>query len=113
MKKVIIIIIFMFFAFAGFVFVSNIAHEYSHKQDFKSIAKDGSICLFEIGGNKSFFQKDIANYNFKIRDEDELKYEKIRKYTEYKAYGIDFIIFVIFLYTNIKILNIFLYPHEK
>jgi len=62
-------------------------------KDFKSISKNGTICLLEFGDS------EVASYNFEYYNSDKSEYERISKFTEKKAYLLNIIIFAIFLWS--------------
>lgn len=105
MKPLFIIsfIIIFLFSFFGMIMATNLTHELSHKQDFKEIASNESVCLlmFEDGA--------IASYNSNYNKDDVSEYERISKYTEIKAYSTTAVIFIIYLlfvyFSSWKILN--------
>jgi len=70
-----------------------------NKEDFKSISDNGYACLLEIPDNMTFKQIVMLNgaYYPHINEENRTQYNNIRKYTEYKAYGIDVILIILFV----------------
>ena len=88
----------IFFSVFGFVVFSYLIHELSHWQDFKEVAEDDRIC-FRIDNFSLDIRSDNADaavYTFYPKEGSEKEVERIERYTEYKAYGIDAILLIIF-----------------
>ena len=82
--------ILIVFAFIGFTFTSNLLHELSHRNDFKDVSDNVEVCLLSLGDA-------IAYYDFNYDIKDAAKVSEIKKTTEYRAYGIEFALFLILL----------------
>lgn len=97
-------IIVTIFAIIGAVTTGLVAHEYSHKQDFKEISNDGYIALFVIPDDQGFIETMInsyGRYQYSFDRSDSSENERINQYTEYKAYFISFAIAGIFVVSYI------------
>jgi hypothetical protein len=80
----------LFFSFWGMIYVSTFVHELSHKQDFSHYAIDGTICLM------TYKSEDMGFYTFSYLDNETKQVNAISKYTEFKAYGIDTLVMLLF-----------------
>jgi hypothetical protein len=80
--------ILILFSLFGVVLFGTLMHELSHKKDFKEIASDDYLCFLEFNDGA------LGSYSFHVNNQTE--YERISKYTEIKAYGINVIIFVMY-----------------
>jgi len=92
--------IFFLFAIVGLILSGNLLHEWSHKQDFEKVAIDGYICMLEIPDNvsiKHLFMSRMASYHWTYLVEDQEEVEKIKSYTEKKAYTLEIILILIFI----------------
>lgn len=101
------IIIFIFSLFGLVIFTSTI-HELSHKQDLKEIAEDDSICILNWPLNasiKSFYNAPIGYYKHYVNSTNLDEYDKIKKYTEFKAYTTTIIIIITYFVCLFFILN--------
>ena len=89
-------VVIMVFSVFGFCVFSYLIHELSHWQDFKDTVIEDRIC-FRVS-NFSFFgeNSDGAVYSFFPKANTTEVREKIDKYTEYKAYGIDAFFLILF-----------------
>ena len=87
------------FSLVGMILITNLTHELSHKQDFEDIANNDSICLLRFGDDA------IASYSFIVNNNDLDEYERIHKYTEYKALGIDILIWVFYTVCLVVVLS--------
>lgn len=114
MSKVVIIayLILLLFAFFGLVVGGNLIHELSHQQDFKEYTYNNNICYLALPSNftiKNFFSGSGAFYSYSNTDENQREIDRISRYTEWKAYGLDgvlafiFIISLIIVWHNRKI----------
>lgn len=63
--------------------VSNIAHELSHKNDFKEIAMNDNICFLTIPAGSN--NNSMAWYYFEYKTEDQFKETALEQRTEFKA----------------------------
>ncbi len=92
-------VIFLF-SLIGLLFSMNAIHELSHVQDFKPIVKEGNLCLFNIPTNHSTIFSWSATggyYKYTYNKSDESTYQSINKWSETKAYVIEFIPLFIFV----------------
>lgn len=100
--------IFYIFALIGVITISTILHEYSHKEDYGKISSNGEIALFIIPDDISFkefiLNGAIAKYNYEYYSKDIDEENRISKYTEFKAYGISLLIFLLFLIVQIVVI---------
>jgi len=101
-------IIFIGFAIFGFVILGNIAHEFSHKEDFSEIDKwDEEICLLVAPTKLSDFAGPISYYEFNYNKSEENleKIAQIQQYTEYKALALNCLILGVFVFSLIIFMN--------
>ena len=89
-RKIAIIIVLLFSLF-GVIIFQALVHELSHKQDFKGIAINDSICLLNYP--QSFWDLE-GSYNYQYTNN--IAEQEVMKYTEYKAYTISFLILMIY-----------------
>jgi len=95
LKNMSFVFILLFSVF-GFVIFSYLAHEISHWQDLKDVAVDDRIC-FRVSNFSLFGENtDGASYRFFPKEGAEEEVERIERYTELKAYGLDVILLVLF-----------------
>ena len=93
------------FALFGTLVSSQIAHEFSHKQDFEGIAKDDKLCALVIPTSSSDLASgEAAFYQFSYAPKDQSKVEEIGEYTEFKAYSITIAIVLIFFFCLLTVL---------
>ncbi len=84
----------------GLVLIGNIIHENIHRLDFKDINKfDEDICYLKLGDDIS------AHYRFTFTDEESYEVERIRKYAEFRAYGVNIFLIVIYVFCFFMSLN--------
>ena len=92
LKKIIWIILFIMA-----ILISNFLHELSHKWDYREIAHNDTLVIFNTN-----FTNDgkIAYYQFDYSNKDLEKYNEITEYTEIKAKSIDilFILLIMIIY---------------
>ena len=88
----------IFFAIFGLLFVSLILHEYSHKKDFEGFTTSSFTCLLvmpESIGEAFNPLKPTGYHSYNVEYSNAESYEKVKltqKYTELKAYAINFIV---------------------
>lgn len=80
-------VLLLVFSLVGVAMLATIFHELSHKEDFKDIATDGEVCVLTYPILS--FNGKAGYYKFNISGEDREEYQRISKYTEFKAYAID------------------------
>jgi len=88
------------FSLFGMLMAMNIVHEVSHKEDLKDLVVNGEICALVIPDNvkpQNFLKQPIAFYSYDYYGADNGKYDKIRQYTEYKAYALGTFVAILFL----------------
>ena len=93
------LIVFIFFGL-GLLQFNTLAHEYSHYLDYKGKVNPTFICLNGIDTNITlnptnliFKGGGLYMYDYEVSNEQEIN--KIRKYTELKAYGLSILILII------------------
>jgi hypothetical protein len=117
MKKIYFYIL-VFFGFIGCAFCSLIIHEISHWQDYHRLVVDDTICIFAFPENfniYTFWNTAGGFYNYKYNTTVTRlasKMEKIDSYTELKAYGLQILVLIIFLYALTKEINR-IYKYEQ
>ena len=98
MLKKISYIILIFFALAGALFLSTLAHEFYHYYDFGESVIPDEISLFHLDlTEKNPFEALYGYYSYSYIPEKSLEYQGINKNAEKKAYTITFSILTIFL----------------
>ena len=91
----------IFFAIFGLLFVSLILHEYSHKKDLEGLTTSSFTCLLvmpESIGEAFNPLKPTGYHTYTVNPSDVENYEKIKsvqRYTELKAYAINFAVILI------------------
>ena len=93
-------VVIIFFSVVGIILTGNIIHELSHKQDYKGLIKEDDSCALVIPESKEDLLGKIAFYRFYTKDDEESieKAEEVTKWTEKKAYTIESILFIVFLF---------------
>lgn len=94
-------VVFSIFAYLGMFYTGNFIHEASHRFDMQHIAEDGYICVLEIPDFANVTWKEwmlgkVATYNYWVNQTDKVELERIREFTEYKAYSINFGLSLVF-----------------
>ena len=96
---------------AGVTLISTLIHEFSHKQDYKDVAINQSICAFYLrdASASNLFDMRVGSYYFTYNatTENLAKIEKIEGYTEKKAYFLEFLFALIYGLCLIKIGQIY------
>ena len=91
----------IFFAIFGLLFVSLILHEYSHQRDLEGLTTSSFTCLLvmpESIGEAFNPLKPTGYYAYNVDYSNAESYEKVKltqKYTELKAYAINFAVILI------------------
>jgi hypothetical protein len=94
------LVVLILFGLVGAILVGVILHEYSHAADFKDIAKEQEICGLVLPNSLGdSLTGDLGYYTFSLKDTSESKqqYEKVKEYTEYKAYALSTLVLVVFM----------------
>lgn len=101
MKRIVMVSLIMIFVFGfiGMTIASTLIHELSHRQDYKRIAKDGDVCILE------FNRGALAEYSFNYNKNDTIEYNKITRYTEYKAYALTALIMALYIFSWMFVYN--------
>lgn len=98
------VLILLMSSLIGIIFLQTLFHELSHRDDFKDIAKGRGICLLNYPSNltiKTFWNDAFAYYSFSVNKTYREEYERIEKYTEWKAYSVLFLIYLVWLFSLI------------
>ena len=83
--------ILVIFALIGTIFAGTIIHELSHWNDFKDIAENDNICIIEMPADGLSSITDIrGTYTYQISEENKEQAASISRYTELKAYSVQF-----------------------
>ena len=84
----------------GLILIGNIVHENIHRFDFKEINKTyEDICYLRLGDSIS------AHYRFAFAEEERNEFERIHEYTEFKAYGMNILLIIIYVFCFFMTLN--------
>ena len=98
-------------SFVGFTLISTLIHEFSHKQDYKDVAINQSICAFYLrdASASNLFDIRLGSYYFIYNTTNETlaKLEKIESYTEKKAYFLEFLLTLIYGFCLVKMGQIY------
>ena len=96
---------------AGLVLISTLIHEFSHKQDYEDLAINQSICAFFIpdASLSNLFKMKIGGYYFTYNATNEtlMKITEIGKYSEKKAYFLEFLFVLIYGFCLIGMCKIY------
>jgi hypothetical protein len=106
-QKVALGIVIIFSLIGAFV-SGTFVHEMSHYQDYKEISVGKTeMCVLSIPTNanlSSILQSNAGYFRFSINPEDELRYQEISKYSESKAYALNFILILVVVICGIVII---------
>ena len=104
-------ILLVLFSIPGLVLVGTLVHEFSHKQDYKDLAINQSICAFYIpeASLSNLFSMRVGSYYFTYNATNETlaKIEEIDRYSEKKAYFLEFLVALIYGFCLIKMGQIY------
>jgi len=101
MTKFAIIILFLFSLF-GVIIFQALVHELSHKQDFKDVVINGSICLLNYPSSLWDLE---ASYDYQYTNKT--AEQEVMKYTEYKAYTISFLILIVYFTSSLSFFRLY------
>ena len=103
-RKPIVIISFailIIFSFVGLLIGGGIIHENIHKSDYRSVSKFSDEMCYLTSGWEGY-------YGFEFPDNQQEEVKRVLQYTEFKAYGIQSIITLIYFVAIVMVAHRFL-----
>jgi len=94
-----LIIVLICFSLTGAWVTSNLLHELSHKQDYKEVPKyNDELCVLTWPSGAGYYYLEYDKTNTTIVN-------GITKYTEWKAYGISVLVYMVWALGLFKLLD--------
>ncbi len=95
-------IILVLFGFFGTLIFSNLIHEMSHEHDFRFVSDKGTVCVLTKAGIfpdnfSEFWDEPAGFYQFTVKEGLREEYKEISKYTEWRSYSYNFVIYFVFI----------------